>query len=180
MFDLGVILSGEIKRWSLLGVKGLKRYLQLIQYVFPHSFSVSFSLPHFFSFCLSHLFPALLPPSLSLVGPLRSCNKKYILKYQIALKGKRWLTTQIPNILCYSPPGNARRICARKYYNRCRITWVEPFVLYYRTVLVILKQLFTEVEVASSGYLPQRFAVREISTISHLHCSEELFITSVR
>ena len=63
MFDLGVILSGEIKRWSLLGVKGLKRYLQLIQYVFPHSFSVSFSLSHFFSFCLSQGLASFSSPS---------------------------------------------------------------------------------------------------------------------
>ena len=95
-FDLSPILPGEIRCWSLLGVKGLKRYLctifwQLSQCAFHHLFSVSFSVPHFFSFCIlrglmapfsRHRFrPSygnLYLPSWirALVGPLGSCDKK--------------------------------------------------------------------------------------------------------
>ena len=46
------------------------------------------------------------------------------------------------------------------------------FVVYYLTVLVYTKQLFTLVSVASGGYLTRRFAARRISTTSPLHFGE--------
>jgi len=38
-------------------------------------------------------------------------------------------------------------------------------MFFFSTCAAIIKQLFTSVSVNSSGYLPRRFAAREISTI---------------
>ena len=63
------------------------------------------------------------------------------------------MARQTPNILCYLPPSNWGKIAAR-FASVTREEIIQINFLY------ILKQLFTEVEVASGGYLPSRKAAR--------------------
>ena len=60
-----------------------------------------------------------------------------------SVEGALWLATQIPKIVCYLPPGNLRRICARRDFHRCRNERVKIIFLCYIIALFwfILKHL---------------------------------------
>ena len=49
-----------------------------------------------------------------------------------------WLTTQTPDIHCYSPPSNSCRICAWKCWNvLCRNKWIKIIFLCYITGILL-------------------------------------------
>ena len=48
----------------------------------------------------------------------------------------RWVATQTPGFLCYSPPNNSRGICAWKCWNLCWKKWIKVTCSHYIIFLV--------------------------------------------
>lgn len=78
---------------------------------------------------------------------IHPCSMYWLLliytKTMDSVEGALWLVTQIPKIVCYLPPRNLRRICARGDFHRCRNERVKIIFLCYIIALFwfILKHL---------------------------------------
>ena len=101
-------------------------------------------------------------------------NEYYLLVYTTQVNSTfraRWLASSevISQVLFTSEQPEKNKMAFVALFAQIKVPF-GPLVI--QLVWYILKQLFTEEEVNSGGYLPRRFAAWWISTTIHLHFGE--------
>ena len=96
-----------------------------------------------------------------------------------------WLAVQTPDILWYSPPGNSRGICARKYCNRWRNNEFEKssfcailshcFGIYYNNYSpqcrwLVVDIYLTTLATSTSVRIVVKYSYSQYWTGASLHC----------